>query len=118
MTEKGKFLKKFNEAFAKGDTQFIAESVTQDIQWTMFGDKTINGLEAFKKEIESMVQSEAGLELDKIITHGNTAAVNGIIKSKDKSGNPAAYAFCDVYTLSGFKNPKIKEMKSYVTKIK
>lgn len=118
MTENSRFLKKFNEAFAKGDTQFIVESVTQDIQWTMFGDKTINGLEAFKKEIESMVQSEAGLELDKIITHGKTAAVNGIIKAQDKNGNPADYAFCDVYTLSGFKNPKIKEMKSYVMKIK
>ncbi|WP_418500289.1 nuclear transport factor 2 family protein [Flagellimonas sp.] len=118
MTEKGKFLKKFNEAFAKADTQFIAESVTQDIQWTMFGGKTVHGLEEFKKEIESMVQSECGLELDKIITHGNTAAVNGIIKAQDKNGNPADYAFCDVYTLSGFKNPKIKEMKSYVIKIK
>lgn len=118
MTEKGKFLRKFNEAFAKGDTQFIAESVTQDIQWTMFGDKTINGMEEFKKEIESMVQSECGLELDKIITHGNTAAVNGVIHSQDQNGNPAAYAFCDVYTLRGFKNPRIKEMKSYFMKIK
>ncbi len=49
MTEKGKFLKKFNEAFTKGNTQFIAESVTQDIKWTMYGDKIINGLEEFKK---------------------------------------------------------------------
>ena len=118
MTEKGKFLKKFNEAFAQGDISFILENVTEDIKWTMFGDKTINGLEEFKKEIESMVKSESGLELDEIITHGNTAAVNGIIEALDQNGKPSKFAFCDVYTLSGFKNPKIKEMKSYVTKIK
>ena len=84
----------------------------------MYGDKIINGLEEFKKEIESMVQSECGLELDEIISHGNTAAVNGIIHAQDQNGKPATYAFCDVYKLCGFKNPKIKEMKSYVTKIK
>lgn len=32
-------------------------------------------------------------------------------------GDETAYAFCDVYTFRGFKNPKVQEMTSYVIEI-
>lgn len=50
------------------------------------------------------------LIIHKVITHGKDAAVHGVMESKDGK----QYAFCDVYTLSGFKNPKISAMTSYV----
>lgn len=52
------------------------------------------------------------------ITHGKTAAVDGIMKVTDPSGNVKIYAFCDIYLMSGFKNAKIKEMTSYVLETK
>lgn len=39
MTEKGKFLKKFNEAFAASDVNYIAAQVTDDVEWTIIGDR-------------------------------------------------------------------------------
>lgn len=117
MTAKEDFMWKFNEAFAKSDTVFLIANVTDDIEWTVYGDKTISGIEDFKKTVEEMkTQSKVVMELDRIITHGNTAAVNGTMQMTE-SGKTSTYAFADVCVLSGFKNPKIKRMKSYVIKI-
>lgn len=115
MTEKAKFLHKFNEAFAKSDTKFIIDSVTDDIEWTIYGDKKIIGKEVFSKVIETMASdAKVILEVDKIITHGDMAAVNGIITMPDKK----QYAYSDIYKLSGFKNPKVKQLQSYIISLK
>lgn len=54
------------------------------------------------------------LTIHTIITDGKSAAVNGEMKAPDGK----TYVFCDVYELSGFKNPKIKEITSYVIELK
>lgn len=40
---KREFLKAINVAFVKGDVAFLLESVTEDIVWTLVGNKTIEG---------------------------------------------------------------------------
>ncbi len=118
MTKKEQFLRKFNEAFATGDTKFLIAHVTKDIIWTIYGDQYIDGIEAFSAAVEAMkTDTEVQLTIDKVITHGSSAAVNGIMEMM-KNETMVRYAFSDVYTLSGFKNPKVKQMKSYVLKIK
>lgn len=115
MTKKGKFLQQLNEAFANSDTEYLAANVTDDIQWTVVGDRTVRGKEAFVEALKEMEADEPmELTIHNIITHGDTASVDGIMKMPGGSGNGKAYAFCDVYTFSGFKNPKVKEMTSYV----
>lgn len=115
MTNNQEFFQRLNEAFAKSDTEYIIANAADDIVWNIIGDKIIRGKENFIKEIKSM-ESENPYELgiSHTITHGKTAAVDGIMKMTDKSGNTKIYAFCDIYLLSGFKNGKIKEMTSYV----
>jgi len=109
------FLNKINEAFAESDIQTILDSVTDDIRWTIIGNKTINGKKAFTEALHEM-KSENRMELwiSNIITHGDMAAVNGTIKSP----NEEWFGFCDVYELQGYRNPKIKEMTSYVVELK
>ncbi|WP_200974971.1 nuclear transport factor 2 family protein [Echinicola sp. 20G] len=114
MTEKGKFLKNFNEAFATGDLDTILDSLTDDIEWNIVGDKTILGKAAVQSELQQMMpKAPLKISLDQIITHGKEAAVSGKIKMGDES----LYAFCDTYEFSSFKNPKIKKMVSFVIKI-
>ncbi|WPP53030.1 nuclear transport factor 2 family protein [Catalinimonas niigatensis] len=115
MTNNQEFFQRINEAFAKSNTDFIIANVTDDIVWHIVGDKIIRGKESFIQEIKSM-ESENPYELNinHMITHGKTAAVDGIMKMTDKSGKIKIYAFCDIYRLSGFKSGKIKEMTSYV----
>ena len=115
MTKKEKLLQSINEAFAKSDIDFIIEHVTDDISWTAVGDFTVTGKEAFSETLKSMQSEEPyHLEIKNIITHGNSAAVDGLMKSS----NGKTYAFCDIYSFEGFSDPKIKEMTSYVIEIK
>lgn len=114
-TKNQEFLEQINEAFARNDTDFIIRNVTDNIKWTAVGDFSVEGKDAF---IEAMKQMEGDepykLTLHHVITHGKHAAVDGVMTSVDGKN----YAFCDVYTFSGFKDPKISEMISYVVGVK
>lgn len=116
MTQKGKFLKEFNEAFARSDINFILENVTDDISWIAVGDFSVKGKEEFTHALEKMKSEKAyQIKINNIITHGDSAAVDGVMKMPDSE---KSYAFCDVYKFSGFKNPKVKELSSYVIEMK
>lgn len=64
MTKKGKFLQKINEAFAKNDTDFIIENVTDDIRSACrrIGDRLVQGKEEFIRAMKEM-ESEGPYEL-------------------------------------------------------
>lgn len=118
MTKKRRFLQRLQEAFASSDTTYIAEQVTDDVRWTIIGDRTIDGKEAFVAALKEMeVDAPMELSVGHIITNGDTASVDGTIRMPDHIGGGKAYAFCDVYELRGSENPKIKEMTSYVIEI-
>lgn len=111
---KMEFLKDFNIAFAKGNVEFIVDSVTDDIIWKIIGDKKIDGKKTFAEELEKM-KSEKATELiiDQILSHGKEGATNGIMKMQ----NGKKYAFSDFYKFKGAKGAKIKSITSYVIEI-
>lgn len=118
MTTEAEFLVKFNEAYANKDKAFIFQNITDDIIWDMVGDRIIRGKQEFVKHWEIMETAATyALEIKNIITHGTMAMVDGSMKMTDPSGKESTFAFCDVYKFSGFKNPKIKEMTSYVVAV-
>lgn len=118
-TAKSDFLKEFNEAFIQGNKEFVLNAVTDDIKWTMVGENEIHGKDAFEKAFCEMPQ-EGRLELTikTIITHGITAAVEGTIYLTNDLQEKKAYAFCDTYRFNKFKDGRIKEMTSYIIKVK
>lgn len=107
---KKEFLKDFNIAFATGEADFIIQHVSDNIVWSIYGDKDIIGKEPFIKEINIMKDYTADeVVIHSIITHGQEAALNGEMKMNDKT-----YAFCDVYQFTNTSSDIIQEMKSYV----
>jgi len=120
MTQREEFLRKFNDAFATNDIDYIVNQLTDDVVWDMVGDQKIIGKEKAREAMEQMGSDSMkvlNMHIDKCITHGREAAVNGTMKMLDK-GNEISFGFCDVYTFSGFKNAKIKAMTSYVVPLK
>ncbi|MDN3687657.1 nuclear transport factor 2 family protein [Cyclobacterium jeungdonense] len=110
-TNRQDFLKKFNEAFATSDVDFILTAVSDDILWTIAGDKVIQGKDQFASSLHEMASPEPmKLKIRHLITHGKEAAVEGTMTTP----NGKTYSFCDIYTFNGFKDAQIKEMKSYV----
>ena len=111
---KMEFLKEFNIAFAKGNIKYITESVADEIDWNIIGDRKIEGKENFRKELEKM-KSEKATELiiDQILSHGKEGVTNGIMKMQ----NGKKYAFSDFYKFKGAKGAVIKSITSYVIEI-
>lgn len=108
---KKEFLKKINIAFAKGNSDFLTDSVTDKIVWNIIGDKKIEGKEKFTEELEKMKTKKASkLILNRILTHGKEGAVSGIMKMQ----NGKKYAFSGFYEFSGAKGAKVKSITSYV----
>ncbi len=67
-----------------------------------------------------LFDKRAGFELkiSNIITHGITAAVDGTVKFVDDPDDVKLYAFCDICRFNRFKDPKVKELTSYVLEVK
>lgn len=109
------FFQKFNESFANGDKAFIIENFTENVQWTQIGRSPIQGKSKFAEVIGGM-EHERIIEYvtTNMITHGNTAAIEGTMKLKHKSGEIKSYAFCHICRLDKFIDGKIQEMTSYV----
>lgn len=108
---KMEFLKDFNIAFAKGNVEFLIDSVTDEIVWNIIGAKKIEGKENYAEELKKMKEAKATeLILDQILSHGKEGAANGIIKMQ----NDKKYAFSDFYIFHGAKGSKIKSITSYV----
>lgn len=114
------FILKFNEAFQKEDIDFITECFTEDMEWEMVGDTTIKGRDNIPVFFEAMSDGDKmeSYTIQTLITHGKNASANGILKMKSANGTISSYGFCDVYHFSGFKNPKISRLTSYVVPLK
>jgi len=106
------FLRDWNIAFAEGNLELLKNSVSEDIEWNIYGDQKIVGKEAFAKAIHEMANYKAdAMTIHHIITHGKEAAVNGEMVMQD-SGK--TYAFCDVYEFRSAGSTEIRRMHSYV----
>lgn len=114
-TPKKALLRDFNVAFAENEVEFILENVSDDVEWTIVGDREILGRDDFATAVEGMTDPDvAALTIDHVITHGATASVDGTLGLDDGS----VYAFCDVYDFSSHaKDAKIQTMTSYVIEI-
>jgi len=109
-SSKKTFLKDFNIAFAKGNVDFIVDHVSDDIVWTIHGDKKIEGKTAFSEEIHKIKEYRTDkLTLHSIITHGKEGSANGEIRMGKKH-----YAFCDVYQFTNASGKIIQKMDSFV----
>lgn len=119
MREKEEFIRDFNEAFSRNDSNFILNHMSEDIEWNFIGERTVKGKAEVEEFLEPMKKVETlELELLEIITHGRTAAANGRMKIKEPSGEIKNFGFADFYELNGLKSPKVKKMISYVVAIK
>ena len=104
------FVQKVTIAFAKRDSKFIINNVTDDIRWNVIGDRLIEGKDRFAKALEKMKKDSVEvLTIRHIATHGKAGAVDGTLRLE----NGRLRAFCNVYEFSNSKGSAIKEVTSY-----
>ena len=110
---KNVFIQEITIALAKGDVKSVLNSVTEDIRWSIVGDRVLQGTEQFVEALqEKKNEKVVELKIQHIATHGKTGAVDGTLKFKNKS-----HAFCHMYEFSNAKGNAVKEIISYIIKI-
>ncbi len=111
---KKELLKQLNIAFAKGNSDFLKEIISDDIEWDIMGDQKISSKKQFIRKLETLKSEKVSeLILDRILTHGKEGAANGIIKME----NGKKYAFSDFYEFTGAKGTKVRSITSYIVRI-
>ena len=105
-------LKDLGIAFVTNKIDHCLEWLTEDITIEMVGNKQIDGIDNVKKWWENYWNYQANhLRIINIITHGNTASINGTLHFNDHHD----IAFCHVLQFRGFgKNAKIKKITAYI----
>ena len=107
------FVQEITIALAKGDVKSVLNSVTEDIRWSIVGDRVLQGTEQFVEALqEKKNEKVVELKIQHIATHGKTGAVDGTLKFKNKS-----HAFCHMYEFSNAKGNAVKEITSYIIEI-
>ncbi len=108
-------LRDFTAAFGRNDADFILSHLADDVQWEMVGVELIEGKADAEKSLENMLdESMTELTISNIITHGDTAAVNGTMEFVDGS----TFGFCDVYVFDGHgADALIKEIHAYIVEV-
>lgn len=77
---KKNLLKELTIAYAKKDITFCLDWLTDEVTWEVIGKQTVQG----KDDVASILQQLNDLhiqqlQIQNIITHGNTGSVNGTI---------------------------------------
>ena len=112
---KKQIVEKINAAFADNNPEEFLSNCTEDVVWTMVGEKTNKGKKAIREWMAGMKDMEPPkFTVDQIIAEGDTVACYGDMSMKE-DGKLGKYSYCDVYRFSG---DKITELRSFVVKHK
>ena len=91
-----------NAAFAENNLEKVLSFCTEDLIWTMVGDKTVKGKDAIRQWIASMNPEPPQLMIQQIVAEGDVVIARGDMIMKDRNDGMAhTYSFCDIYRFAG-----------------
>ena len=117
MFEKNKeIVGKVNASLAAGNPEGFLSFCADDVQWTIAGEKSVQGKENIRQWMNQMAAENPAppkFTVDNVFGEGEFVAATGNMSMKDKDGKEGQYTFCDIYR---FENDTIIELNSYVVK--
>ncbi|MFD2043739.1 nuclear transport factor 2 family protein [Ornithinibacillus salinisoli] len=110
--------KRFSEAFAIGNVDYIFENIAEDVEWHFVGESKLQGREAVINMLEPMrgVVSEE-YKTNNILIDGNKTVIEGTMKMSNENGEDQLYAYCDIYTFANTSKDTIKELTAYLIEL-
>lgn len=117
MTDKKQLIRNINASFENNNIEGFLDHCTDDINWTMAGEKSTTG----KHEIREWMKSMPGeceppkINVTTLIAEGSDVICHGDMTMKSKDGEPKQYLYCDIYKFSG---DKIASLTTFVQAVK
>lgn len=118
MSERNKeIVRKVNKTFLNGNFEGFLDFCTDDVAWTIVGERTVNGKEAIRQWMAEMAtvnpEPPKFTVVDPVIAESDFVVSRGDMTMKDKTGELGQYSYCDIYR---FRGGKIAELNSFVVK--
>ncbi|WP_247004653.1 nuclear transport factor 2 family protein [Halosolutus gelatinilyticus] len=108
------FLSDFYVAFVERNEEAIRSMLTDDVRLAIIGEETLDGSQSVVDSMDLFLDGISEITVNNIITHGDMAAVTGVITAD--SGD--THAFCEVFEFEGHtKGAKIESIDSYVVEM-
>ena len=104
-----------NAAFAASNVEGFLAHCTNDVVWTMIGDRTVHGVDSIRTWMAEMNGDAPAFTVEHLSGDGDTVTAYGDMTMKGENGAAEPYAYCDVYR---FRGDKIAELRSYVVSTK
>ena len=105
-------VQRINDAFAENNLEKVLSFCTDDVIWTMVGDRTVTGKDPIRKWMASMDPQPPQLNIQQVIADGDLVAVRGdMVMQERKDGPGIPYTFCDIYRFAG---DKVAELNAFV----
>ena len=112
MTDNKQTIQNYIEGFINSDHEKILSCLTEDVKWEVPGMFSINGKEAFDKEIENdNFEGSPAIQIIRLIEENDIVVAEGAVQSKMKGGGMLDALFCDVFHME---NGKIRQLTSYL----
>src|SRR5690606_41295519 len=111
MADKKAILKMANAAISDSDHEGFLSFCTDDLKWTMVGDKTLDGKDAVRQWMATAYKEPPTFSIATLIAEGDYLTALGDISLKDPSGTSTHYSYCDVWR---FRDGKMAELQAFV----
>jgi ketosteroid isomerase-like protein len=112
-TTNKEIVEKVNAAFAEEGLEGFLSFCADDVEWTIVGEKSVQGKEAIRTWIGSMGTGAPKFIVDQVIAEGDSVVAHGSMTMTEKDGSSVPYAYCDIYR---FRDARIIRMISFVIK--
>jgi uncharacterized protein len=104
--------REISEQFAKGNLEFSAKYLAEDIKWNILGENPILGKEQVL-EVSKMTQLEnyPVITIKNVVVEGDYVVIEATGKATTRSGKPYDQTYCDVFR---FKDDTLVEITTYL----
>ena len=104
--------REISEQFAKGNLEFSARYLADDVKWNILGDSPIIGKEQVL-EVSKMLQLESFpvITIKNIVAEGDYVVIESTGKATTKNGKLYNQTYCDVFK---FHAEKLIEITTYL----
>jgi len=103
-----------NAQIVQGNNEGFLDWCTDDIVWTMVGDRSIRGKDALREWMAAEYAEPPAFDVSELIAEGEHLVAVGTITLKDKGGKATTYAYSDVWRL---RDGRLAELKAYVVEV-
>jgi uncharacterized protein len=109
MTVHKQVVEAYIEGFRRTDHRAILSCLTDDVVWIIHGYRTIEGKQAFDREIENdAAVGPPTLVIDRLIEEGTTAVAFGHGEMTLKEAGRVAFVFVEAFTFTGEKVSRLE----------